>query len=83
MIQLPSETESLSDEDKSIRDTLVGLLSTEFDITSSNGRLAIWLSGERDKDGLEEPNGLHDVLIFKFGIAVLVGNNGIEIGKDV
>ena len=69
LIQLPSETESLSDEDKSIRDTLVGLLSNEFDITSSNGRLAIWLSGERDKDGLEEPNGLHDVLIFKQAIA--------------
>ncbi len=69
LIQLPSESPVLSDEDKSIRDTLVGLLSNEFDITSSNGRLAIWLSGERDKDGLEEPNGLHDVLIFKQAIA--------------
>ena len=69
LIQLPSDNESLSDEDKSIRDTLVGLLSNEFDITSTNGRLAIWLSGERDKDGLEEPNGLHDVLIFKQAIA--------------
>jgi type III restriction enzyme len=69
LIQLPSESPTLSDEDKSIRDTLVGLLSNEFDITSTNGRLAIWLSGERDKDGLEEPNGLHDVLIFKQAIA--------------
>jgi len=69
LIQLPSETESLSDEDKSIRDMLVGLLSNEFDVTASNGRLAVWLSGERDKDGLEEPNGLHDVLIFKQAIA--------------
>ena len=69
LIQLPSETESLSEEDKSIRDTLVGLLSNEFDVTASNGRLAVWLSGERDKDGLEEPNGHHDVLIFKQAIA--------------
>lgn len=69
LIQLPSETESLSDEDKSIRDTLVSLLNMEFDISTNNGRLAIWLSGERDKDGLEEPNGLHDVLIFKQAIA--------------
>jgi type III restriction enzyme len=69
LIQLPSETDSLSDEDKSIRDMLVNLLSNEFDVTSANGRLAVWLSGERDKDGLEEPNGMHDVLIFKQAIA--------------
>jgi len=69
LIQLPSETESLSDEDKTLRDTLVSLLSNEFNITASNGRLAIWLSGERDKDGLEEANGMHDVLIFKQAIA--------------
>jgi len=69
LIQLPSETESLSDEDKSLRDMLVGLLSNEFDVTTTNGRLAIWLSGERDKDGLEDPNGMHDVLIFKQAIA--------------
>jgi len=69
LIQLPSETPTLTDEDKSIRDTLVGLLNMEFDISTNNGRLAIWLSGERDKDGLEEPNGLHDVLIFKQAIA--------------
>lgn len=69
LLQLPSENATLSDEDKSIRDTLVGLLNNEFDISTNNGRLAIWLSGERDKDGLEEPNGLHDVLIFKQAIA--------------
>ena len=69
LIQLPSEIESLTDEDKSIRDTMVGLLNNEFDISTNNGRLAIWLSGERDKDGLEAPNSLHDVLIFKQAIA--------------
>jgi len=69
LIQLPSETPALSEEDKSIRDTLVLILDNEFKISTSNGRLAIWLSGERDKDGLEEPNGLHDVLIFKQAIA--------------
>lgn len=69
LLQLPTENAALSDEDKSIRDTLVGLLNMEFDISTNNGRLAIWLSGERDKDGLEEPNGLQDVLIFKQAIA--------------
>lgn len=69
LLQLPSETETLSDEDKSLRLMLEGLLSNEYDISTSNGRLAVWLSGERDKDGLEAPNGMHDVLIFKQAIA--------------
>ncbi|RAU81334.1 DEAD/DEAH box helicase [Pontibacter arcticus] len=69
LIQLPSDNASLSAEDKSIRDTLVGLLDMEYGISTSNGRLAVWLSGEKDKDGLEEPNGFQDVLIFKQAIA--------------
>ncbi len=69
IIQLPTDTIALSDEDTSIRDTLESLLAMEFNITKQNGRLAVWLSGERDKDGLEEPNGLQDVLIFKQAIA--------------
>jgi type III restriction enzyme len=69
IIQLPADTVTLSDEDNSIRDTLELLLANEFNITKQNGRLAVWLSGERDKDGLEEPNGLQDVLIFKQAIA--------------
>jgi type III restriction enzyme len=69
LIQLPSDTSSLSDEDKSIRDVLVGILMNEYDVSTNNGRLAIWLSGERDTDGLEDDNGLQDVLIFKQAIA--------------
>ncbi|WP_291097267.1 MULTISPECIES: DEAD/DEAH box helicase [unclassified Flavobacterium] len=69
IIQLPSETTALSEEDKTIRDTLVGLLNSEFNISTNNGRLAIWLSGEKDTDGLEDINGLQDVLIFKQAIA--------------
>jgi type III restriction enzyme len=69
LIQLPSDNASLSEDDKSIRDTLVGLLNTEFNISTNNGRLGIWLSGEKDKDGLEDINGFQDVLIFKQAIA--------------
>lgn len=69
LIQLPSESASLSDDDKKIRDVIVGLLDTDFNISSTNGKLAIWLSGEQDKDGLEEINGFQDVLIFKQAIA--------------
>lgn len=69
LIQLPSDNATLSEEDKSIRDVLVGLLSNEYGISQNNGRLAIWLSGERDTDGLEDLNALQDVLIFKQAIA--------------
>lgn len=69
LIQLPSENASLSEEDKAIKDVIIGLLNIEFDISTQNGRLAIWLSGEQDKEGLEDPNGFQDVLIFKQAIA--------------
>lgn len=69
LIQLPSDNTALSDEDKTIRETLEGLLNIEYNISTNNGRLAVWLSGERDKDGLEEMNGFQDVLIFKQAIA--------------
>ena len=69
LIQLPSDNATLSEDDKSIRDVLVGLLSNEYGVSTNNGRLAIWLSGERDTDGLEAPNALQDVLIFKQAIA--------------
>jgi len=69
LIQLPSDNTSLTDEDKTIRETVEGLLNFEYNISTSNGRLAVWLSGERDKDGLEDMNGFQDVLIFKQAIA--------------
>ena len=69
LIQLPSDNVSLSSEDKSIRDTLVGLLNTEYNVTTQNGRLAIWLSGEKDKDDIEEINAMQDVMIFKQAVA--------------
>lgn len=69
LIQLPSDTATLSDEDKTIRETLEGLLSMEYGITTNNGRLAVWLSGEQNRAGLEDMNGFQDVLIFKQAIA--------------
>lgn len=69
LIQLPSDLATLSEEDKTIRDTVEGLLSMEYNISTNNGRLAVWLSGEKDTDGLEELDGMQDVLIFKQAIA--------------
>lgn len=69
LIQLPSDNISISDEDKNKREIVEALLQADYGISTTNGRLAIWLSGEKDKDGLEEINGLQDVLIFKQAIA--------------
>ncbi len=69
LIQLPSDSVTLSEEDKSIRETLEGLLNAEYNVSTNNGKLAVWLSGERNKDGLEDINGFQDVLIFKQAIA--------------
>ncbi len=69
LIQLPSENTALSEEDKGVRDILEGLLNTDFNISTNNGRLAVWLSGEQNKEGLEKLDGTQDVLIFKQAIA--------------
>jgi len=69
LIQLPSENKSLSTEDNEIRTEIEALLDADYGITKNNGRLAVWLSGEKEKDGLEELNALQDVLIFKQAIA--------------
>lgn len=69
LIQLPSDNVSLSSQDRVIRDKVEQLLDVEYGINTSNGRLAVWLSGEKDKDGLENRDGLQDVLIFKQAIA--------------
>ncbi len=72
IIQLPSESASLSDEDKNIRDVVEKLLEVNYEISTNNGRLAVWLSDTKDKknlEDLEKINGFQDVLIFKQAIA--------------
>ncbi len=69
LIQLPSDDVTVSEEEKRLRNTLEGLLNTEYAISLNNGKLAVWLSGEKAKDGLEDMNGFQDVLIFKQAIA--------------
>ncbi|MBL0315057.1 MAG: DEAD/DEAH box helicase family protein [Flavobacteriales bacterium] len=72
LIQLPSENATLSDQDKSKRITMESYLSGNYGISTNNGMLAVWLSDSKDKinlDGLEEPNALQKVLIFKQAIS--------------
>jgi type III restriction enzyme len=69
LIQLPSDSTALSEEDKSVKENVEYLLNSEFNISTNNGKLAVWLSGEKETAGLEELNGFQDVLIFKQAIA--------------
>lgn len=73
LIQLPNDRTDLSPDDLRIRDELTGLLRDEYGISTSNGRLAVWLSDAKDKinlDGIEAPQSPVEVLLFKQAIAL-------------
>lgn len=68
LIQLPSESKALSQEDRSIREKVEEILKKEFKIRSTE--LAVWLSEEKENmDYIEKNNGYQKVLIFKQAIA--------------
>lgn len=72
LIQLPSENSTLSDEDKNKRNIIEGYLASQYDITTQNGLLAIWMSDSSDKvnlENIESPNAMQKVLIFKQAIS--------------
>ncbi len=71
LIQLPSETAKESALDRSIRDTMLAHLESVAGITRQNGRLAVWLAGEKTNlAGLEQPGSPVEVLLFKQAIAL-------------
>ena len=74
LIQLPNDTkESMTVEDNKIAETVKAYLSAnpKWNITPENGRLAIWLAGEKcNLPGIEEPDNLAEVLLFKEAIAL-------------
>ncbi len=73
LIQLPSEIQALSDEDRRLKTVLESYLETTYDISVTNGRLAIWLSDAKDKqnkEGIERIDAPQQVLIFKQAIAL-------------
>ena len=72
LIQLPNDQkETMTAEDNRIADFVKQYLSVMKDITAENGRLAIWLSGEKaNLAGLENPNNMAQVLLFKEAIAL-------------
>ena len=70
LIQLPSDTAKISAEDTRIRDTVVAQLEV-MGITEQNGKLAVWLSGEKTNlEDISKPDNMVEVLLFKQAIAL-------------
>ena len=72
LIQLPNDTtESMTAEDSAIATQVKTYLKEIRDVTTDNKKLAVWLSGEKENlDGLEEPDNMTEVLLFKQAIAL-------------
>jgi type III restriction enzyme len=71
LVQLPSESVSMSALDESKRQSVETYLRDTHDITINNGRLGIWLSNEKQNlDHTCDPDSAVDVLIFKQAIAL-------------
>lgn len=72
LIQLPNDTtESMTAEDAAIATQVKTYLKEIKDITTENKKLAVWLSGEKENlEGLEEPDNMTEVLLFKQAIAL-------------
>jgi len=68
LIQLPDRIGQTEDEQKNL---VIRILKDKYNISTDNGRLAIWLSGEHvNKEEVEKPDSEVEVLIFKQAIAL-------------
>ena len=72
LIQLPNDkTEALSAEEQNLVEQIKTYLDVMKGINEENGKLAVWLSGEKSNlPGLEKPDCLTEVLLFKQAIAL-------------
>lgn len=72
LIQLPNDSsEANTAEDNTIKEEVIEYLRAMHDITNANGKLAVWLSNEKENlSNLEAPDNLTDVLLFKQAIAL-------------
>lgn len=72
LIQLPNDSsEANTAEDNTIKDEVIEYLRAMHDITTDNGKLAVWLSNEKENlANLEAPDNLTEVLLFKQAIAL-------------
>lgn len=72
LIQLPNDTkETMTAEDQAVAEQVKTYLSAMRGITEENGLLAVWLANEKSNlAGLERPNNMTQVLLFKEAIAL-------------
>lgn len=72
LIQLPNDnSENLTPDDTKVKDEVISTLDA-YGINTANGKLAIWLSGEKtdNLDVIDRPNDPTEVLLFKQAIAL-------------
>lgn len=72
LIQLPNDTsENLTADDTKVKDEIIATLDA-YGVNTANGKLAIWLSGEKTDslDMIDRPNDPTEVLLFKQAIAL-------------
>lgn len=72
LIQLPNDnSEKLTADDTKVKDEVITTLDA-YGINTANGKLAIWLSGEKTEnlDVIDKPNDPTEVLLFKQAIAL-------------
>ena len=72
LIQLPNDQkETLTSEEQVLVEQIKTYLDVIKGINEENGKLAVWLSGEKNNlPGLEKPDCLTEVLLFKQAIAL-------------
>lgn len=72
LIQLPNDnTEAVDEEERTIIEMVKSRLDAEYGITTGNGKLAVWLSSDKQNlDGLENDYNLTEALLFKQAIAL-------------
>jgi type III restriction enzyme len=72
LIQLPNDTkQTLTAEDTAVVELVTTYLNMMYDINTANGKLAVWLAGEKvNLDNIEQPDNLTEVLLFKQAIAL-------------
>lgn len=72
LIQLPNDnSETLDDNERGIMEMVKARLDAKYGISTSNGKLAIWLASDKQNlDGLENEYNMTEVLLFKQAIAL-------------
>lgn len=72
LIQLPNDnSETLSRDEATLKEALLTNLEASYQSSTANGKVAVWLSGEKTNlDGIEKQDSMVDAMIFKQAVAM-------------